>query len=389
MKARSRRRGNPRSLTALNVRSFRGTARCQRWHIPSRTSSGVPRTTRRSDGQRAGEVLESVRRWRGPRPRAARDLRDHGQRARRLRRQLPSGRRRRARDRAAPRAIGAGDGIGARGRQPARRLARLRGAGRRRRGVHRGDDLAPLRARGPEGTHVRHGLASRAGARRRRPHGVRRQAGAGLHLGPGALGRWPHVGRLVGVHALGLRGRLRNRVLREEAVAMIFPFESLSDERRALGLGVAVVVGIAFGFVQERSGFGRAQKLVGQFYGYDMTVLKVMFTAIVTAMLGTVVLSGLGLLDLHAVEFNYPTYLWPMIVGGLILGVGFILSGYCPGTSFVAATSGKLGGFFLYQWLHVPRPLLAVLIAILAVVAFAAASRIERRARDRSSHLRH
>ncbi len=201
---------------------------------------------------------------------------------------------------------------------------------------------------------------------------------------------------------------------------MIFPFESLSDERRALGLGVAVAVGIAFGFVQERSGFGRAQKLVGQFYGYDMTVFKVMFTAIVTAMLGTVALSGLGLLDLHAVEFNYPTYLWPMIAGGLILGVGFILSGYCPGTSFVAATSGKLdglvtvlgvmlgtlvyaevepamggfqssgklGGFFLYQWLHVPRPLLAVIIAVLAVAAFAAASRIERLVRKRASHLR-
>jgi len=201
---------------------------------------------------------------------------------------------------------------------------------------------------------------------------------------------------------------------------MIFPFESLSDERRALGLGVAVVVGIAFGFVQERSGFGRAQKLVGQFYGYDMTVFKVMFTAIVTAMLGTVVLSGLGLLELRSVEFNYPTFLWPMIVGGLVLGVGFIVSGYCPGTSFVAAASGKLdglvtvlgvvvgtlvyaetepamggfqssgrlGGFFLYQWLHVPRPLLAVIIAVLAVVAFAGASRIERLVRERASHLR-
>ncbi len=197
---------------------------------------------------------------------------------------------------------------------------------------------------------------------------------------------------------------------------MTFPFESLSDERRALGLGVAVVVGIAFGFVQERTGFGRAQKLVGQFYGYDMTVFKAMFTAIVTAMLGTVVLSGLGLLDLRAVEFNYPTFLWPMIVGGLVLGVGFIVSGYCPGTSFVAAASGKLdglvtvlgvvlgtivyaevepamggfqnsgklGGFFLYQWVHVPRPLLAVIIAFLAVAAFAGATRIERLVRERA-----
>jgi uncharacterized membrane protein YedE/YeeE len=196
-------------------------------------------------------------------------------------------------------------------------------------------------------------------------------------------------------------------------MAMIFPIESLSDERRALGLGVAVVVGFGFGFVQERTGFGRAQKLVGQFYGRDMTVFKAMFSAIVTAMLGTVVLSGLELLDLRAVEFNYPTFLWPMIAGGLLLGVGFVVSGYCPGTSWVAAASGKLDGlvtvlgvavgglvyaelepamgafpssgklgpFFLYQWLHLPRPLVAILVAAVAIAGFVTASRIERRVR--------
>jgi hypothetical protein len=191
---------------------------------------------------------------------------------------------------------------------------------------------------------------------------------------------------------------------------MMFPFESLSDERRALGLAVAVVIGIAFGFVLERSGFGRAQKLVGQFYGTDMTVLKVMFTGIVTAMLGAVVLSGLGLLDLKAVSFSYPTFLWPMIVGGLVLGAGFITSGYCPGTSLVATASGKLDGlatvggviaggllyaelqphlrgfndsgrkgpFFLYDLLHLRPGLVAALVTLLAIGAFVGAERIER-----------
>ncbi len=191
---------------------------------------------------------------------------------------------------------------------------------------------------------------------------------------------------------------------------MIFPFESLSDERRALGLGVAVAVGIAFGFVLERSGFGRAQKLVGQFYGTDMTVLKVMFTGIVTAMVGAVVLSGIGLLDLQAVQFNYPTYLWPMIVGGLVLGAGFVMSGYCPGTSFVATASGKLdglatvlgviagsiayaevepmlggfqnsgklGAYTLPKWLGLPTPIVAALVVAIALGAFVGAERIER-----------
>ena len=126
----------------------------------------------------------------------------------------------------------------------------------------------------------------------------------------------------------------------------LLPFWSLSGESRELGLVVGVLIGFGFGFVLERAGFGRAPKLAGQFYGTDMTVLKVMFGAIVTAMLGTVVLSGLGLMDLRAVAdyATSSTFLWPMIVGGFALGVGFIVSGYCPGTSMVAMASGKWDG---------------------------------------------
>ncbi|HEY7723838.1 MAG TPA: DUF6691 family protein [Anaeromyxobacteraceae bacterium] len=125
-----------------------------------------------------------------------------------------------------------------------------------------------------------------------------------------------------------------------------FPFWSLAAERRELGLVVGVLVGIAFGFVLERAGFGRAQKLMGQFYGSDMTVLKVMFGAVVTAILGSVVLSGAGHLDLRAVadHATSETFLWPMIAAGLALGAGFVVSGYCPGTSVVAMASGKADG---------------------------------------------
>ena len=126
----------------------------------------------------------------------------------------------------------------------------------------------------------------------------------------------------------------------------MFPFESLTTEHREAGLVVGTLIGFGFGFTLERAGFGRAQKLAAQFYGTDLTVLKVMFGAIVTAMLGMVVLSGAGLVDFKAVadQATSATFLWPMIVGGLALGVGFIVSGYCPGTSFVAAASGKLDG---------------------------------------------
>jgi sulfur transporter len=129
-------------------------------------------------------------------------------------------------------------------------------------------------------------------------------------------------------------------------MAMIFPFESLSAESRQAGLVAGTLIGFGFGFTLERAGFGRAPKLAAQFYGTDLTVLKVMFGAIVTAMLGMVVLSGLGGVDFKAVadQAASATFLWPMIAGGFALGVGFIVSGYCPGTSFVAAASGKLDG---------------------------------------------
>jgi uncharacterized membrane protein YedE/YeeE len=73
----------------------------------------------------------------------------------------------------------------------------------------------------------------------------------------------------------------------------------------------------------------------------DLTVLKVMFSAIVTALLGTFWLGRLGVIDLSAL-FVPETLLAPQIAGGLIFGVGFALSGLCPGTACVAAASGRI-----------------------------------------------
>ncbi len=128
---------------------------------------------------------------------------------------------------------------------------------------------------------------------------------------------------------------------------MTFPFEFLSGTGREWGLLVGVLIGFGFGFVLERAGFGRAPKLAAQFYGTDLTVFKVMFGAIVTALLGTVILSGLGFSTFKVIadQVVSATFLWPMILGGLALGAGFIISGYCPGTSVVAMASGKWDGF--------------------------------------------
>jgi uncharacterized membrane protein YedE/YeeE len=172
-----------------------------------------------------------------------------------------------------------------------------------------------------------------------------------------------------------------------------------------------LAIGAAFGFALERAGLGNARKLIGQFYLTDLTVFKVMFTAIVTAMLGVFWLSRLGWIDLDAIAIP-ETYLTPQVVGGLVFGAGFALAGLCPGTSCVAAASGRgdgvavVAGLFagvlgagaalphmidFYErdargvWtlpalLHVPYGVVVFGVVLVALAGFAAAERIERRA---------
>jgi uncharacterized membrane protein YedE/YeeE len=106
---------------------------------------------------------------------------------------------------------------------------------------------------------------------------------------------------------------------------------------------IAGGIGVAFGWALECAGLGDPPKLAGQFYLRDFTVLKVMLTAMLTAMLGIFWGGRLGILDPGAL-YVPETYLLPQLVGGLIFGLGFVLSGLCPGTSCVALASGRIEG---------------------------------------------
>jgi len=177
-------------------------------------------------------------------------------------------------------------------------------------------------------------------------------------------------------------------------------------------LVIAVVIGFFFGFVLERAGFGDARNLTNIFYFRDMRVLRVMFSAIVTAMLGLIVLSLLGLFD-YSVLLQYSllkTYLWPQLIGGILFGVGFVVGGYCPGTSAVGVMSGKadalvfllgmvagiwvfaagfpvwgwfykssdLGRLTLWQLLGMPMEAVAAAIVIMALACFLIAGLLEK-----------
>jgi hypothetical protein len=119
------------------------------------------------------------------------------------------------------------------------------------------------------------------------------------------------------------------------------PLSSILTMPEWLDLLIALLIGIGFGFSLEQAGFSSSRKLVGMFYGYDTTVIKVFFTAAIVALIGSQLLSVFGLLNLNLVFVN-EFYVTSSIVGGVIMGAGFIMGGFCPGTGLSALAIGKI-----------------------------------------------
>lgn len=109
----------------------------------------------------------------------------------------------------------------------------------------------------------------------------------------------------------------------------------------------AVLLGMGFGFALESSGFSSSRKIIGTFFGYDFVVVKVFFTAAIVASMGLLYLNYFGFLDFSKLYIQ-PTFLASAIVGGIIMGVGFSMGGFCPGTSLCAAAVGRLDGLVFF-----------------------------------------
>lgn len=124
------------------------------------------------------------------------------------------------------------------------------------------------------------------------------------------------------------------------------PLYELGAFGDGVSLAVALGVGIAFGWFLERGGLGNARKLAAQFYLRDMTVFKMLFTAVITAMLGVFWLTRAGWLE-PSLVYVPPTWVVPQLLGGVVFGAGFVMGGLCPGTSCVAVSSGRWDGLAL------------------------------------------
>ena len=178
-----------------------------------------------------------------------------------------------------------------------------------------------------------------------------------------------------------------------------------------VGFMISGLLGILFGFFLEQAGFGSSRKLTGIFYFRDMAVLKVMFTAVITSMVGVHYLLALGWLSQSQI-YMLETFWAAQIVGGLIFGIGFVVGGWCPGTAVVGLASAKWdalvflvgvilgsilfnevfpliqplyegmrgGNLFLWELLNLPPKGLILIVCLLAIGLFTLSTRIESRA---------
>jgi len=104
---------------------------------------------------------------------------------------------------------------------------------------------------------------------------------------------------------------------------------------------LALFIGIMFGFILERAGFATAAHIAPVFYFKNIMVAKVMVSAIVTA--ATLLFLGIifGYIDYNNV-FIPSTYVWAYLIGGIIFGIGMVMSGWCPGTAVAGIATGKI-----------------------------------------------
>jgi len=188
----------------------------------------------------------------------------------------------------------------------------------------------------------------------------------------------------------------------------LFPQELISEEINIL---IGFFIGIGFGFLLEAAGFTNTRKLAGVFYGYDFVVLKVFFSAAISAAIIMFFLNHFGIMDI-SLTFYPKTYWIPTLIGGFIMAFGFIIGGFCPGTSVCAAVTGKidamlfvLGAFigifgyaFSYdslwkdlrssgamgkvniaEWMGMSDGLFILLLTVLAAIIFFAVSIIQKK----------
>lgn len=107
---------------------------------------------------------------------------------------------------------------------------------------------------------------------------------------------------------------------------------------------LAIILGFAFGFALDRAKASNPQKIINMLRLKDFHLMKVILFAIGFSSLFLFILLSVNLID--ATHLSIKSSYWGVIIGGGILGLGFAIGGYCPGTSVVAAARGRTDALF-------------------------------------------
>jgi uncharacterized membrane protein YedE/YeeE len=100
---------------------------------------------------------------------------------------------------------------------------------------------------------------------------------------------------------------------------------------------IGFLIGCAFGAILFLGGASSYRKILGTLLLKDMTIIKLMMTAIGVGTLGIYLLDQGGMANMSI----KPAYIWGVVAGSVIFGVGWAVSGYCPGTCLVGSAEGK------------------------------------------------
>jgi hypothetical protein len=116
----------------------------------------------------------------------------------------------------------------------------------------------------------------------------------------------------------------------------------MDDVRWPLYLS-ALPTGLLFGYVMQRGGFCLTRALSNLVLARDATLVRGYVLALLVAMIGVHGLVGLGLVDIAPRPFRWVAN----ITGGLLFGVGMIISGGCSGSTWYRVGEGAIGAWVI------------------------------------------